>query len=67
MPATIQQMEGENTQYSDIVVESRNCYLSNIVCGGSENVYYSFSVVLGSRNIFSSCRVRRSENIYNTM
>lgn len=65
-PATIQQMAGENSDYADMVVESRNTYLSNIVCGGSEEIYYSFSVVLASRNIFSSVRIRRSENIYSS-
>ncbi len=67
MPATVQQMEWENTQYSDMVVESRNAYLSNIVLWGSENIYYTFSAVLASRNAFSSCRVRQSENVYNSM
>jgi len=62
--ATIHQMAGENSDYADMVVESRQTYLSNIVCGGSEHVYYSFSVVLASRNIFSSVRIRRSENVY---
>lgn len=63
-PATIQQMAGEKSDYADVVVESRNTYLSNIVIGGSEEIYYSFSVVLASRNVFSSVRIRRSENIY---
>jgi len=57
-----------NTQYSDMVVESRNCYLSNIVINGCEDICYSYNVKDNSQDIFSSAMIwNSSKNTYMSM
>ena len=53
-----------NSDYSNMVVESKNVYLSHSVTQKSENVFYSKSVD-ASRDIFDSLNIiNGSENLY---
>ena len=55
----------ENSEFADVVINSKNAYLSSTVISGSENVLYSFSVKDNSKNIFNSVMVwDNSENVY---
>jgi hypothetical protein len=55
----------ENCEFADVVINSKNAYLSSTVISGSENVLYCFSVKDNSKNIFNSVMVwDNSENVY---
>lgn len=57
--------KNENSDFSDIVLSSKNCYLSNSIIIDWLNVLYSFQVKENSHNIFNSTLVwNNSENIY---
>jgi hypothetical protein len=52
-----------NSDYSNMVAESKNVYLSASVVAGSENIFYS-KTVDGSTNIIDSTNIRKSEECY---
>ncbi len=52
-----------NSDYSNMVGESRNVYLSASVVLGCENIFYS-KFIDGSFNIFDSYNLKKSENCY---
>jgi hypothetical protein len=55
----------ENSDYSDVVINSKNIYLSFTVINDCENVLYSFSVKDNSTNVLNSISVyQNSDNIY---
>lgn len=55
----------ENSDFGDMILNSKNCYLSSTVIYGGENVAYSFSVKDNCRNIYNSVSVyQHSDSIY---
>ncbi len=57
--------ECENANFTDQTANVKNCYLSFVVIGWCESVFYSFSVKENSINIFNSVMVwDNCENIY---
>lgn len=55
----------ENTEFSNVAVDSKNVYLSTIVTFCSEDIYYSLLVRKNSKNVFNSIFVvDNSEDIY---
>ena len=57
----------ENSEFSDTVVESRNCYMSWSITIDTDTALYCFWVRIHSKNIFNSVFVAtHSENIYFT-
>ena len=65
LPNLLHFLENENSDYSDVLVWWKNCYLSNIVTS-SENVLYSFSVK-NSDNIFNSIAVwKNTSNVFSS-
>ena len=68
LPIMLHYDQNENSDFSDQVQSSKNCYLSTAVIKDCENVLYSLSVKEWSKNIYSSTMVRdQSENIYESM
>lgn len=64
-PATTHYDNSENCTFSNIVVGSKNVYLSNTVTFGSENVVYCYNVKDGGKNILNSHNIYGgSQNIY---
>ena len=58
----------ENAAYADLCYNSKNCYLSNIVINGCEDICYSYNVKDNSQNVFSSMMVwNQSTNVYLSM
>lgn len=57
----------ENCNYVDLVLGSKNCYLSNTVINNCENVMYSYTVKGNCSNVYNSVQVLRNcENIYSS-
>ncbi len=57
--------KNENSDFANVVHNSKNVYLSNIVTFWSENIFYSILVRINSKNIFNSLFVfDNSEIIY---
>jgi hypothetical protein len=55
----------ENSEYSDMVLNGKNIYLSTISVYDCENIFYSFATREGARNVYDSVMVfENSENIY---
>lgn len=55
----------ENSDFADVILNSRNCYLSATVINNCENVLYSFSVKDNCKNVINSLSVYENcENIY---
>jgi hypothetical protein len=55
----------ENSDYWDVILSSKNCYLSFTVVNDCENILYSFSVKDNSSNVLNSVSVyQNSDNVY---
>jgi len=55
----------ENSEYSDMVLNGKNIYLSTISVYDCENVFYSFATREGAKNVYWSSMVfENSENVY---
>ncbi len=65
LPNVFHYQENQNSDYTDIAVDSKNAYLSNSVVLYSQNVLYSFMVRWHCDNVLNSLYVTsNSENIY---
>jgi len=65
IPNLIHYSNTENASFSDVILLSKNVYLSNTVITDCENVLYSLNVKEYSKNVINSIQVRNnSENIY---
>ncbi|EKE26696.1 MAG: hypothetical protein ACD_4C00189G0002 [uncultured bacterium (gcode 4)] len=65
LPSLIIYAGNENAWFSDIVLWSKNIYLSSAIIQGCENILYSFNVKENSVNILNSINVIDScENVY---
>jgi len=56
-PAVFHFWDTNNSEFSDQIVDSSNCYLSFVVIKDCEDIFYSFSVKGGSSNVFNSLMV----------
>ena len=66
LPWLLSFFQNENSDYADIVIWSKNCYLSYAVVQ-SENVYYSETIKDKCRNVYNSIMViEKCENIYSS-
>jgi len=55
----------ENSDYADMVLWSKNCYLSSTIINNCENILYSFSVKDNCLNVLNSLSVyQNSEIVY---
>ncbi len=55
----------ENSDYWDVILNSKNCYLSFTVINDCENILYSYSIKDNSSNVLNSVSVyQNSDNIY---
>lgn len=63
--AVIDYGSSQNSDYADMVLESKNVYLTTVVITECENVMYSFSVKGNSSNVINGLAVRtHSDNVY---
>lgn len=62
-PARIVIVENENCDYSDIVLWSKNAYLSNVIINNCENILYWMSIKDNCTYIVNSCMVFNNSEI----
>ncbi len=61
----IQIGKNENTRYADMIINSKNVYLSSWIARDNENILYSFRVREFCKNVFNSIWVvSNSNNVY---
>lgn len=51
----------ENSQYANYISDAKNCYLSSIVYRNCENIYYSFWVMLNSKDVSDGYHCHRNQ------